>query len=115
FAMLWAAPLWGAQADRILAGVVLGGAIFGVWWFSATRQRPAARLLGLGVVEFLSLAVAGLGCEPLARLGTPRFFVPALWFAAVPAAYGLARGTVLACRVTGGVWRGAGLTAGLLA
>jgi hypothetical protein len=114
FPMLWAARLWGQQTDRIVAGVVLGGALVGVWLLNATRQRPAARLLGLGAVEFLSLAVAGLGWEPLARLGTPRFFVPALWFAAVPAAYGLAQGAVLACRLSGGVWRGAALIAGLL-
>jgi hypothetical protein len=115
FHTLWASPLWGEGADRILAGVVLGGAIVGVWLFNATRQRPAARLLGLGAVAFLSLAIAGLGWEPLARLGTPRLFVPALWFAAVPAAYGLAQGAALACRLAGGTWRGGALTAVLLA
>jgi hypothetical protein len=115
FHMLWAAPLWGEAADRILAGVVLAGAVFGVWLFNATRQRPAARLLGIGAAGFLSLAIAGLGCESLARIGTPRLFVPALWFAALPAAYGLTKGAALAYRVTGGVWRGAALTTALLA
>jgi len=115
FHMLWLAPLWGERADRVLAGVVFAGAVFGVWLFNATRRRPAARLLGLGAAGLLSLAVAGLASEPLARMGTPRLLVPALWFAGLPAAHGLAQGSVLACRLTGGVWRGAALTAGLLA
>jgi hypothetical protein len=112
--MLWAARLWGEGADRVLAGAVCGAAVFGIWLFNETGQRSAARLLGLGAAGFLSLAIAGLGWEPLARLGTPRLFVLALWFAALPAAHGLTGAAALACHVTGGVWRGAVLTAGLL-
>jgi hypothetical protein len=63
----------------------------------------------------LSLAIGGLGCEPLARLGTARYFVPALWFAAVPAAHGLVQAAVWIGRSAGGVWRGPALTAALLA
>ena len=53
-------------------------------------RRPAARLLGLAVVGWLLLAAAAVVWEPLARVGAERLFAPALLFAAVPAAYGLA-------------------------
>jgi hypothetical protein len=112
--MLWAAPFWGEYADRILAGAILGGAVLGAWLFNETRQRPAARLLGLGAAGFLSLALAGLVWEPFARLCTPRLFIVALHFAGLPAAHALAQGVTFACRLTGSVWRGAALTAVLL-
>ena len=114
FHMFWAAPFWGEEADRALAGMVWGGAVVGVWLLNRARQRAAARLFGFGAVGFFSLAAAGLASEPLARLGTSRLFVLALWFATLPAAHGLAQAAVLACRLTGSIWRGAALTAVLL-
>jgi hypothetical protein len=114
FAMLWAAPFWGEHADRVLAGTVFGAAVLGVWLFNETRQRPAARLLGLGAAGFLSLAVGGLVWEPLARLDTPQLFVPALCFAGLPAAHALTQAAAYAGRLTGGAWRGAALTTVLL-
>jgi len=113
--MLWAAPVWGGPADRLLAGLILAAALPGVWLFNVTRRRPAAQMLGLGAAGFLSLAVAGIAWEPLDRLGTVRLFVPALWFASLPAAHGLAQLAVLAGRLTGSDWRGTALVAGLLA
>jgi hypothetical protein len=113
--LLWAAPYWGEHADRFLAGTVLAAAVAGIWLFNATHQRPAARLFGLGAAGFLTLAVAGLVSIPLARLGTPRLFIPALWFASVPAAHALTRGAARAGRLLGGAWPGAAVTAGMLA
>jgi hypothetical protein len=113
-ATIWAAPLWGEQADRIGISVLICGAIVGVWRFNATRQRPAARLLGLGTAGLMGLAVVGVAWDPLARLGTPRLFVPALWFASLPAAHGLAQGIAFLRRLTGRVWGGLALTATLL-
>jgi hypothetical protein len=112
--MLWAASFWGGYADRVLAGAVLGGAVLGVCLFNETRQRPAARLLGLGAVGFLSLALGGLVWEPLARLCTPRLFIAALFFAGLPTAHALAQGASFLCRLTGGVWRGTALVAVVL-
>lgn len=114
FHLLWAAPLWGENADRILEGFVLAAALLGVWHFNETRRRPAARLLGFGAAGFLTLAVIGIAWEPLARLGTSRLLIPALWFASVPAAHGLAQLAGCACRWTGSPWSGAALMAGLL-
>jgi hypothetical protein len=114
FHTFWAAPFWGEEADRILAEMVCGGAVFGVWLLNKTRQRPAARLFGFGAAGFLLLAAGGLASEPLARLGTARLFVPALWFAALPAAHALSQGAVLACRLTGSIWRGVALMSVLL-
>jgi hypothetical protein len=114
FHMLWTAPTWGSPADRVLAVGVVAAAAVGVLLFNVTRQRPAARLLGLGALGFLSLAVAGLAWEPLDRLGTPRLFVVALWFACLPAAHGLSELALLVCRLSGSVWRGLALAGGLL-
>lgn len=114
FHTLWAAQLWGESTDRLLAGVVLGAAVVGVWILNRSRQRLAARLLGLGATSLLSLASVGLSWEPLARLGTARLFVPALWFAALPAAHAFTQATAFLCRWTGHAWLGATLIVGLL-
>ena len=42
--------------------------------------------------------------EPLGKLGTAWLLVPALWFAALPAAHALVQGLCLARRLTGGPW-----------
>jgi hypothetical protein len=63
----------------------------------------------------LILAVAGVASESLGRFGTPRLLVPALWFAALPAAHAFVQGWHWLVHKTGGLWRGAVLAAGLLA
>lgn len=108
--LIWGAPLWGDAADRTLAGVLLGGAAAGVWLLNEGGQRPAARLLGLGAGGLLALAVAGLAWEPLGLLGTTQLLVPALWFAALPAALALTRGFHALGRLLGSPWRGAAVT-----
>ncbi len=53
------------------------------------RLRPAARLFGLGLIGWLLLAGSAVAWGPLARVGGDRLFVPALLFAAAPAAHAL--------------------------
>src|SRR5207249_8967763 len=48
---IWPASLWGEPADRALALSLLGGGALGVWILNETKQRAAARLLGMGAVE----------------------------------------------------------------
>jgi hypothetical protein len=86
FHTFWAAPLWGSEADRLLAASLIGLGMVGIWILNETQQRPAARLLGFGALGFLGLAIAGGGCEALADLGTTRFLVPGLWLVSLPAA-----------------------------
>jgi hypothetical protein len=108
---VWASPLWGEPADRLLAAFLFTEAAAGIWVLNESRQRPSARLLGLGMVGFLSLALAGIAWEPLGRLGTGRLLVLALWFAALPAAQAVVYGLSLGSRLIGGWWRAAGLAA----
>jgi hypothetical protein len=115
FHTLWDAPLWGGAMGRALAVLLCGAALAGVVLLNASRRRAAARLLGLGTLAFLGLALAGVASEPLGRLGTPRLLAPALLFAAVPAAHAFAAAARLACRVSGGPWRGSAVLACLLA
>jgi hypothetical protein len=96
---LWEAPLWGTPVDRALACGLIGAAAVGVVRLHLTRQRPAARLLGLGWAGFLGLAVLGPSWEGRARLGADHLLVPAMMFAILPAAY--ASGEAL-----GWAWRG---------
>jgi hypothetical protein len=114
FHTFWASPLWGDAADRALALGLLGLAPVGALVWNRCRQRPAARLLGLGALEFLTLALAGVAWEPLGKIGTAWLLVPALWFAALPAAHAVVQGFCLAGRLTGGRWRGAALAAAVL-
>lgn len=83
---LWNAPLWGGPAERGLAVLVLGSGLFGVLLLHG-RQRLAARLLLLGSAGLLVLAFLGISWEPLGEMGTSGLFLPALWFAALPAAH----------------------------
>ncbi len=87
---VWEAPVWGGPVDRGLAFLLIAAAAVGVVRYNACNQRPTARLLGLGWAGFLALAVLGLAWEPLARLGGARLLVPALLFAAIPAAHAVA-------------------------
>jgi hypothetical protein len=84
---LWSAPLWAGPAERGFALALLGSAAAGVVILHNTRRRPAARLFFLGTAGLLALALLGIAWEPLGRLGTADLFAPALWFAAIPAAF----------------------------
>lgn len=86
---LWQAPLWGEPADRTLACFLAAAAVVGVVLMHRGGRRPAARLFGLGTVGLLLLAGAALVWAPLSRAGAEHLFVPALLFAAVPAAHAL--------------------------
>ena len=115
FHTLWAAPLWGGPTDRALALLLLGAGLVGAALLNHARRRAAARLLGLGALSFLVLALAGIAWEPLGRFGTSRLLTPALLFAAVPAAHAAAGAVRLTCRWTGGRLRGAVVVVCLLA
>src|SRR5439155_24497016 len=67
--------------------VLLGSAVVGVAIFNQTQQRVTARLLGLGAGGLWLLAILGIAWEPLGRIGAAELMVPALWFAALPAAH----------------------------
>ncbi len=86
---VWESPAWGGPMDRALACLLIGTAAAGVVLYNACSQRPTARLLGLGWAGFLALAVLGLAWEPLGRLGGAHLLVPALLFAAIPAAHAI--------------------------
>jgi hypothetical protein len=82
---LWNASLWGGPADRVLALALLASALIGICFLNQARQRPAARLLGMGAGGLVTFALLGLSWERLGQLGD--LLVPALFFAAVPAAH----------------------------
>jgi hypothetical protein len=84
---VWNAPIWGGAAERALALSLFGSAVAGIIALYVARQRPTARLLLLGTVGLLALALLGISWEPLGQLGTTAMFAPALWFAAIPAAF----------------------------
>jgi hypothetical protein len=106
---VWDAPVWGEPADRAVAVLLLASGLVGILWFHHQRRRAAARVLGLGTAGLWLLAVLGISWEPLGRVGTHGLMAPALWFAAVPAAYAWTRTFHgLAC-LTGSAWRAAGL------
>lgn len=112
---VWEAPLWGGPVDRIVARLLIVAALAGVFLYNAASQRATARLLGLGWGGFLVLAVFGISWEPLARLGAAHLIVPALLFAALPAAHALVEGLGMARRATGRWWPAALLGSGLVA
>ena len=107
---VWAASLWGEPADRTLACFLVPAALVGVVLLHSAGRRAAARLLGLAVVGWLLLAAAAVVWPPLSRFGAERLFAPALVFAAVPAAYGLAQALRPIRR--GGGWGSACLAGG---
>lgn len=82
---VWTAPWWGLPLNRALMLALLAGAVVGLGRLLALRQRLTARLVGVGTVGLLGLAVAGLAVDSLQRIGATRLVVPALWFAIVPA------------------------------
>lgn len=88
---VWSASLWGDDADRALVLMLLVLTLVGSSVLNQSGQRPAARLLGLGILAFLVLSILGILLPPLGRLGTSQLYLPAIWFMLTPAAYALAR------------------------
>ena len=84
---LWNAPLWGCETDRMLSGVLLLAATVGVVILNQTRERAAARMIGVSSAGSLVLAMLGISWEPLGVVGTAALLAPALWFACIPAAH----------------------------
>jgi hypothetical protein len=110
----WNAVLWGDAGDRALWVALFGLAAVGVVLLNQHRQRPAARLLGMGAGGFGLLAAVGIAWPPLGALGTSSLLLPALWFAVPPAVYALQQlFHGLRCGV-GCRWRAAGVSAVLL-
>jgi hypothetical protein len=62
-----------------------------------------------------ALAILGIAWEPLGRIGTSDLMVPALWFAALPAAYAWTQLFQLAAHLLCSSWRAAAVVAGGLA
>ncbi|GIW80274.1 MAG: hypothetical protein KatS3mg105_2081 [Gemmatales bacterium] len=86
---VWNSPLWGDACDRALALTLFALAAIGAVILNQSRRRATARLLGLGALCFLVLAVLGISMRPIARLGAAFMLIPSLFFAAAPAAYTL--------------------------
>jgi hypothetical protein len=101
---VWQSSWWGGPVDKALACVLVVAAASGVLLYNKTSQRATARLLGLACIGFLILAVIGLMWEPLGRFGAPRLLVPALLFAALPAAHALSAAIRLSWRRRVGRW-----------
>jgi hypothetical protein len=87
FVTVWNAPLWGGSTSRLLALVVMLSAGVGVVILNQTKQRPAARMLGMSAAGALGLALLGISWEPLGAVGTAALLAPSLWFACIPAAH----------------------------
>jgi hypothetical protein len=110
----WDAPCWGDPADRLLtAGIMMAG-FLGVLFLNQMRERPAARLLGLGAGGLSLLTLAGMAWPTVGRFGTGHLMVPAIWFAIPAAVFAVAQITALFGRWTGAYWRGALLTGACL-
>jgi len=110
----WDSPLWGGADDRALAMLLFGSGVVGIAVFALQRDRPVARLLALGTVGLLTLALVGTAWEPLGRLGAPQLLVPALWFAVLPAVHAWKWAGEWLTAQTGAAWRAAALAAVVL-
>jgi hypothetical protein len=106
---VWSAGLWGDRADRALILFLLVGGALGVWILNETKQRAAARLVGLGTAGFLVLAVASLvaSAPGASWLGGEQLLVPALWFATLPAVHAGGMAIQFVERLAGNPARGA--------
>jgi hypothetical protein len=104
---IWSADIWGERPDRSLAIVLIGAGAVGIWILNETKQRAAARIVGLGAAGCLALAAGGLTWKPLGRMGTEQLWVPALWFATLPAVYAAGMAIRFAERLAGNPARGA--------
>jgi hypothetical protein len=87
FPTLWDSPIWGGTGDRAVLCGLLPAAVMGLVLYNQTGKRATARLLGLGMLGFLALAVISLLWEPLGRFGMARLLVPGLFFAVLPASH----------------------------
>jgi hypothetical protein len=114
FHAIWRSALWGECSDKAVEIAVMGAAVLGIVMLNQCRQRPAARLLGLGAGGLLLLAVAGMAWPSLGRLGTSSLAGTAYWFAIPPAAYALVRVGGLVAHWTGAPWRSAVLCSGIV-
>lgn len=114
FQTIWDCPLWGDAGDRMVGLSVLGLAVIGVAVLNQTRQRVAARLVGLGAGGLFAMTLIGLAWEPLGQLGAVQLLTTALWFAVLPAVHVLVEALRLATQRSGSPWRVA-LVASLLA
>jgi hypothetical protein len=112
---IWDSPIWGDAVDRSLGVFLLGSALIGIGVFNQCQQRVAARLLGLGAGGLWVLAILGIAWEPLGSVGSAGLMVPALWFAALPAAHAWTRAYYLLAYLARGRWRAAGIACALLA
>ncbi|MFO0927703.1 MAG: hypothetical protein U0736_11805 [Gemmataceae bacterium] len=65
----WEAPLWGGGEDRVVAVLLIAASVVGTALLERAGCRATGRMFGAGVVGLLALAVAGVSCEPFARLG----------------------------------------------
>ena len=74
--------------------------------------RVAARLLAASRGGLWLLAILGISWEPLGQIGTAEVMVPALWFAALPAAYAWTQAFRLIAYVAGSPVRGALIVCG---
>jgi hypothetical protein len=110
----WESSIWGGQADRLLALILLGSGITGVLACAVNRDRPAARLLALGIGGPLALALVGIAWEPLGRLDAPRLLVAALWFASVGSVFAWQWVGAHLAQWTGARWRAALLATAVL-
>jgi hypothetical protein len=101
----WKSPLWGDSPDRLLTLILLASAVPGLCILQAKRERAAARLLGLGVAGLLILTLLGISYAPLGELSTWGLLMPALYFAALPAALAWTHGFFTVKNLLGGVFR----------
>lgn len=90
----WDAQLWGSPADRALGVALFVLAVVGGVLLNRNRERPAARVFGIGAGAFWLLAAAGIGWQPLGKMGTSSLLTPALWFASPLAVYALVQGFI---------------------
>jgi hypothetical protein len=112
---VWDAPLWGGTADRALVVALLAAGFTGIVIFNQRGQRGTARLLGLGAGGLLLLAVLGICWDNLGRIGTTSLLAPALWFAAIAAAYACAQVALALRWLLPSIWKRGAVVAGLLA
>jgi hypothetical protein len=115
FQTIWNAGFWGEPADRAFATCLFGAALVGLSILHHTGQRCAARLLGVAFVGNLLLAIAGIGWEPLGRLGTRHLLLSALLCAVPAAVHGGVQSLNLVARYAGCRWLGAAVGLCLLA
>jgi hypothetical protein len=101
FPTLWDSQVWGGLADRALICGLLPAAVMGLVLYNQTCQRATARLLGLALLGFLTLAVVSLAWEPLGRFGLARLLVPGLFFAVLPATHCVMASLCWVCRRIG--------------